>query len=77
MTTPPKPPLRAAIDGSPLPQVVFRPNREFYKTTGIGRKRFGALYRGEKSPLLSELEAIAQALGKRVTDFISPVAQPE
>lgn len=71
MKTSAKPKIRCVIDGSPHPQVFFRPTRDFYKATGIGRKRFGALYRGEKSPTLSEIEAIAKQLDKSVSDFIS------
>lgn len=62
--------LAARIDGSTDAQIVFKPAPEFYQAVGIGRKRFGQLYRGEKSPLLEELERLAHHFGKSVTDFI-------
>ena len=43
------------IDGSAHPSIIFKPSQEFYESTGIKRKRFGQIYRGEKSPLLEEV----------------------
>jgi hypothetical protein len=40
-------------------KLVFRPNSEFYKSVNIRRKRWGQIYRGERSPLMSEIIEIA------------------
>jgi hypothetical protein len=50
------------IDGSPNPSIVFKPTKEFYETTGIKRKRFGQIYRGEKSPMMAEMEDVCKYL---------------
>lgn len=62
--------IAKAIDGTDNIRVVFKPSAEFYKMVGIRRKRFGQLYRGEKSPLLSELEAISRHTAVAITDLI-------
>lgn len=62
--------LAASIDGSENQQIVFRPTPEFYSTVKIGRKRFGQLYRGERSPMVEELERIAKYFGKSIHDLI-------
>ncbi len=62
--------LAARIDGTDNAQIVFRPSPDFYKTVAIGRKRFGQIYRGEKSPTVEELEGIAKHFGKTLADFI-------
>lgn len=62
--------IAKAIDGTDNVHVVFKPTPEFYKAVGIGRKRFGQLYRGQKSPLLSELESISKHTKVAVTDLI-------
>ena len=38
----------------------FSPSKEFYTSTNIKQKRFGQLYRKEKSPTLDEIQAIAE-----------------
>lgn len=62
--------IATAIDGTERPNVVFKPTSDFYKEVGIKRKRFGQLYRGEKSPLLSELESIARFTNVSLNDLI-------
>lgn len=59
-----------AIDGSSHQSYVFKPNREFYEHTKIGRKRYGQIYRGEKSPLLEEVVAICNYLDISLDRFI-------
>ena len=44
--------IAMAIDGTDNTNVVFKPTTDFYKVVGIRRKRFGQLYRGEKSPVI-------------------------
>jgi len=46
------------IDGSPNPSIIFKPSKDFYESTGIKRKRFGQIYRGEKSPLIDEVLSV-------------------
>lgn len=58
------------IDGTDNPMVRFKPQKEFYEKTGIKQKRFGAIYRGEKSPELTELERLANYLGISINNFI-------
>lgn len=60
----------AIIDGSTDTQIIFKPALGFYQAVGIGRKLFGQLFRGEKSPLLEELERLAHHFGQSVNDFI-------
>lgn len=45
----------------------FKPNRNFYKTTGLGQRRFGLLYRGEKLPTEKEIKNFCEFIG--CTDF--------
>ena len=60
MTTIIKCQLALIIDGSPNPSIIFKPSKEFYEFTGIKRKRFGQLYRGEKSPLIEEVLSVCK-----------------
>ena len=41
----------------------FRPSKTFYKETGIGQKRFWALYYGHKAVTQKEYYAVADYLG--------------
>ena len=50
------------IDGSSIPEVNFKPSKGFYEATGIRRKRFGQIYRGEKSPMMAEMEGVCKYL---------------
>ena len=59
------------IDGTDNPMVRFKPQREFYRETGIKQKRFGAIYRGEKSIELTELERLSKYLGIPIQSFIN------
>jgi hypothetical protein len=56
MTTTVKSKFALIIDGSANPSIIFKPSKEFYESTGIKRKRFGQIYRGEKSPMMEEVE---------------------
>lgn len=60
MTTIVKCQLALIIDGSPNPSIIFKPSKEFYESTGIKRKRFGQIYRGEKSPLIEEVLKVCE-----------------
>jgi len=48
----------------------FKPERSFYDRVNIGHKRWGQLYRGETSPTVEELKAIADFFGVEVTELI-------
>lgn len=48
----------------------FIPDREFYNTVSINRKRWGQLYRGEKEPTVSELKAIAKYFEFEINQII-------
>ena len=48
------------IDGSANPSIIFKPSIGFYESTGIKRKRFGQIYRGEKSPLIEEVLSVCK-----------------
>lgn len=51
----------------------FQPTARFYKATGIRRRRFWMLYRGEAVPTADELKAIARHLeipGDQVIDWL-------
>ena len=50
------------IDGSANPAINFKPSKDFYEATGIRRKRFGQIYRGEKSPMMAEMEDVCKYL---------------
>lgn len=51
-----------AIMGESNAKGEFKPFKVFYRETKIGQKRFGQLYRGEKSPNYAEIEAISVCL---------------
>lgn len=48
----------------------FLPDRQFYDLVGIKQKRWGQLYRGEVSPTIDELKAIAEYFEVPVTELI-------
>ena len=50
------------IDGSANPSIILKPSKDFYESTGIRRKRFGQIYRGEKSPMMEEVENVCKYL---------------
>ena len=60
MTTIVKCKFALIIDGSANPSIIFKPSKEFYESTGIKRKRFGQIYRGEKSPLIEEVLRVCE-----------------
>jgi hypothetical protein len=45
----------------------FNPGRHFYKRTGIRQKRWGQLYRNEKSPTIQELANLAGYFDQHIT----------
>lgn len=48
----------------------FSPDRQFYEAISINQKRWGQLYRGEVSPTIDELKAIAEYFEVPVTELI-------
>jgi hypothetical protein len=54
--------IAQAIVGNSSNMGEFKPSKEFYQKTGIRQKRFGQLYRGEKSPQIEEIKAISSCL---------------
>jgi hypothetical protein len=54
--------IAQAIVGNSSNMGEFKPSKEFYQKTGIRQKRFGQLYRGEKSPKIEEIKAISYCL---------------
>jgi len=49
----------------------FCPNQKFYKKTGINRKRWGQIFRGEKEPTVSELLRMADYFDVSITEFLN------
>ena len=45
----------------------FVPGKHFYKKTGIGQKRWGQIYRNDKSPTLQELANLAGYFDKHIS----------
>jgi hypothetical protein len=45
----------------------FVPARHFYKRTGIKQKRWGQIYRNDKSPTIEELTNLAGYFEKKIT----------
>lgn len=45
----------------------FVPARHFYKRTGIKQKRWGQIYRNDKSPTIEELTRLAAYFEKKIT----------
>lgn len=66
--------IAKAIDS--IPFFAFKPNQEFYQKTGINRKRWGALFRGEVSPTLEEITRLSMVLRIPIERFIKvpPIA---
>lgn len=59
--------IAQSIEGNSM--LVFKPNKEFYQKTGINKKRWGQLYRGEKSPIQEELQSISNYFSIPITSF--------
>lgn len=51
-----------AIIGTSSNMGEFKPSKKFYQKSGIGQKRFGQIYRGDKSPQMEEIKAISSCL---------------
>ena len=49
----------------------FIPNRQFYKATKIGQKRWGQIYRNEKPAKIDELQRLADYFGVNLKTFIT------
>jgi len=41
----------------------FRPTRHFYRETGIGQRRYGLLYRGDRPPTEKEIQNLCDYIG--------------
>jgi len=52
--------IRQAIERNTNGSFRLRPTNEFYKKIGIGRRRFGLIYRNEKPATIDELQKIAE-----------------
>lgn len=59
--------IAQCIEGGSM--LVFKPNKEFYQKTGINKKRWGQLYRGEKSPVQEELKSISDYFDIPIINF--------
>mgnify|MGYP000869565490 CR=1 FL=1 len=66
-----KPKIQSVIDGTDSPHYKFVPSSDFYKKTGINRIRFAKIYKGEKAPLLHEVEALSRELGIPIKNFLN------
>lgn len=64
--------IAQAIVGSSNNMGEFKPTKQFYSATGIRQKRFGQIYRGEKSPEIKELQAISTCLNIPIEKFVIP-----
>lgn len=52
------------------PNFPFKPEKGFYESIGINRKRFWAIFRNETQPKLDELNAIADFFKVNIKDLI-------
>ena len=52
-------------------KIRFTPTKDFYKSVGVGQRRFGQLYRNECDPKVSELKKIAQFFGINYYELIA------
>ena len=50
---------------------VWKPNRHFYQTVGIGQKRFGQILRNEVSPTIEETALLADFFNVNPTEIIT------
>lgn len=58
------------IKSQERPSFPFVPSMELYLKTGIGRKRFAQIYRGEVSPTLDEITALANYFNAPFSELI-------
>ena len=63
--------LSEIIRRLPARGFVFKTSKSFFTEIQINQKRWGQIYRGEKSPTLEELERIASYFDVNITDLIS------
>jgi hypothetical protein len=59
--------ISRTIEGESM--LVFKPNKAFYETTKINKKRWSQIYKGEKSPIMEEIEALANYFKIPVQQF--------
>jgi hypothetical protein len=52
------------------PNFPFKPQKDFYTSLGINRKRFWAIFRNETQPKLDELNAIADYFKVNIKELI-------
>jgi len=52
-------------------KIAFKPTREFYKSLGIGQRRWSLLLKNEKQPDLKELESLASYFECKPEDLYS------
>ena len=62
-----KNPITEFLDAIAIDHRQFHPRKEFYKTTGIGQRRWGQLLSGDKSATFVEMKAIADYFGQDVS----------
>lgn len=62
--------ISKAINRMEKPNFPFKPDKDFYKSLGINRKRFWAIFRNETQPKLDELNAIASYFHLNVKDLV-------
>jgi hypothetical protein len=62
--------IAKAIEGENS-MILFKPNREFYKSVGINSKRWGLIYRGDLEPTLSEIQTLANYFDISVSNFFN------
>ncbi len=63
--------LKQVIEEMSRPNFPFKPEQEFYKKIGIGRKRFWQIFRNEKQPTIDEMESIANYFGFSAKDLLT------
>jgi len=72
MQTTTQPPLaRIVANYEQRQKGSFVPSSAFYKDLGINQKRYGQLLRGEVSPTVDEVKALAMQFGVTATEFLA------
>jgi hypothetical protein len=62
--------ISQVIQKQEKPNFPFKPEKEFYESVGIKRKRFWAIFRNETQPKLDEMNAIANYFKVTVNELI-------
>ncbi len=55
--------------------LVFKPSRKFYESTGINRVRFAQLANGEKQPMMNEANNLVKFFGRFFPTTINDLSQ--